>query len=99
MNDSDSSIKRIVATLGVTKEAALRTIKVLEAHKLLTRERSLTDERVAVVTLTGLGRDVVERVDSEIAQEVARGLGDKDLENLTLIASLIWSKKAPVVLD
>lgn len=54
-------VGEIAAYAGISGPAATRTLKQLEGDGVVTRERSVDDERKVVVDLTEHGRDLVER--------------------------------------
>lgn len=54
-------VGEIATYAGISGPAATRTLKQLERDGVVTRQRSVDDERKVVVDLTGHGRDLVAR--------------------------------------
>jgi DNA-binding MarR family transcriptional regulator len=76
----DPSVKQLSALLHLDPGTLSPLLKRLEAAGLLTRRRSVTDERVLVVTVTDAGRALREQALAVPATMLARlGMSEADL--------------------
>src|SRR2546421_9359978 len=64
-------LRALRARLRTSKANATEVVTTLEARGLVLRTRLLSDRRAATVSLTSLGREVVDRLFPEHAQRVA----------------------------
>lgn len=78
-------IGELAERVFILKPSATRTVKNLQARKIVARSRSDKDQRRAFISLTPLGRDLFERFAPESEREYARItklLGADDMELL-----------------
>ncbi|MEV4316347.1 MarR family transcriptional regulator [Actinocrispum sp. NPDC049592] len=84
LTDGPMTVSGIAAVAGVSGPSATRALKQLERDSVVTRQRSVIDERVVVVTLTDHGRWLVERQREalrEIQQQHFASLSAEEREN------------------
>ena len=87
--DEGSRPTHLAIRLGLTRGSISRLAVRLEAKGLIDREKSLSDRRTQMLTLTGLGRAVVPVLAALADETDARNFGD---------AGLAWREKIEQVM-
>lgn len=91
-------ISELARRLGVSRQAAQKSVKELERLKLLKTEIDPTNSSARNVRLTTQGKANVAaalNVFSEIEQQLSRRIGDSDLANMRRTLEKDWG--APIV--
>lgn len=89
----DERASRIAARLALGKPTISATVDSLVQRGLLTRSGADADQRVAVLRLTDAGRDVLDRVESDMIGRLT-GLQARTPGGEQLLPSLVWLGRA-----
>lgn len=82
-------IGELAERVFILKPSATRTVKNLQARKIVARTRSATDQRRAFISLTQLGRDIFESFAPHSEREYARITDLVGTENMEMLYDLL----------
>jgi MarR family transcriptional regulator, 2-MHQ and catechol-resistance regulon repressor len=86
--DGELELRTLRRRLGTSKANATEIVQTLVRRGYVVRERSRHDRRALCVRITGLGRELVERLFPEHASRVATTFGALDAEEKRTFAEL-----------